>query len=128
MNAPATRHYSAGYFTEVEAHWSRMIAVSPIKLAHFGECLKEGANCVRIAGYDHARFRTVFTKIATENDLVSKIGGTGQMQVLLEEILTQQEIDRLLELKDRQGLEQLLENKSQEELARIEAYIQGTAR
>ena len=126
--ARTARHYSAGYFAEVEAHWGRMIAVSPTKLMHFGECLKEGANCVRIAGYDRARFRTVFAKIATQNDLVSMIGGSNALQTLLEEILTLQEIDRLLALKDRPGLGQLLQNKSQEELAKIEAYIQGSAR
>lgn len=82
MNAPA-RQYSLSYFAEAEEHWSRMVSGAPDKLKQFRDCLVEGATCVRIAGYDRAQFRRVFTRIAGSNDLVGKLGGPDVLQAKL---------------------------------------------
>ena len=75
VDQQATRYYSAAYFNEAEAHWRRMVANSSHKLRQFSDCLVEGANSARIAGYDRNRFQAVFTRIAQDNDMASGFGG-----------------------------------------------------
>jgi hypothetical protein len=86
MNAQG-RHYDAAYFNEAEAHWRRMVANAPDKLKQFQDCTVEGAGCVRIANYDRARFRAVFTKLAEDNGFVGKIGGPDALQAKLTAVL-----------------------------------------
>jgi hypothetical protein len=81
------KHYSAGFFNEAEAHWGRTVAKAPDKLKQFRDCMVEGTNCVRIAGYDSARFRRIFTRIAHDHDLVIKLGGPDALQAKLTALL-----------------------------------------
>ncbi len=149
-----TRRYTAAFFNDAEAHWARMVANAPDKLQQFRDCMVEGANCVRIAGYGPGRFRAVFTRIAQDNDLISDIGGANALQTGLTAVLetyvdnyaaTQKKntevnvtpmeskllpkstidaIDFLLIQNDLDRLKKFLEGRPQAEIQRILAYIE----
>lgn len=148
--ARAARHHSAGYFSEVEAHWQRMLDGSPNKLMHFAGCLLEGAACVR-AGYSRDRFRTLFTELAKANGLVGELGGPDglkeQIAALVdydldncadtfmknfEATMATEDIagrfDQVLRRNDEAALQLFLRNRSMEELTDIEAHLQRTIR
>lgn len=81
------RRYSSSYFDQAEAHWARMVARAPDTLRQFRDCLVEGANCVRIAGYDRAQFFGAFTRVAESNDLLGKFGASETLQAILNSAL-----------------------------------------
>jgi hypothetical protein len=146
--AQQARHYSAAYFNEADAHWGRMVANARDQLMQFRTSMVEGANCVRIAGYDRGRFRSVFTRIAQDNDLVSKIGGPEALQAKLTAMLehyvehkkningvvkaseskllpksTIDAIDSVLIQNDAERLGDFLRGRSQPERQKIIGYI-----